>query len=250
MDKQTTSRLLELNRQFYENFAQQFSATRQRIQPGVQHVLTKYLENTSAEKRILDLGCGNGELARRLAKQGFEGKYIGLDFSVGLLQEATYDFPPSITVRFFQADLSDDDWQIGVVGAELKNEMPFDFILAFAVLHHLPGRELQHRVIKTIYDLLSPQGLFILSVWQFLQSPRLKERIQPWQEIGLTSKDVDSGDYLLDWRSGGKGLRYVHHFSETELEEFATGTGFALVNTFHSDGQGGRLGLYQVWKKM
>jgi hypothetical protein len=32
--------------------------------------------------------------------------------------------------------------------------------------------------------------------------------------VGLSANDVDPGDYLLDWRSGGEGLRYIHHFSE------------------------------------
>jgi hypothetical protein len=58
---------------------------------------------------------------------------------------------------------------------------------------------------------------------------------------------VDAGDYLLDWRQGGSGLRYVHHFDEAELSALAATTGFRVLETFYSDGEGGRLGLYQVW---
>jgi hypothetical protein len=39
MNPTTLSRLLDLNRQFYQTFALPFSATRQRLQPGVRHVL-------------------------------------------------------------------------------------------------------------------------------------------------------------------------------------------------------------------
>jgi len=59
---------------------------------------------------------------------------------------------------------------------------------------------------------------------------------------------VDAGDYLLDWRSGGEGLRYVHHFGEAELRELAATTGFQVKEVFYSDGETGNLGLYQVWE--
>ena len=66
----------------------------------------------------------------------------------------------------------------------------------------------------------------------------------------LAQADVDSGDYLLDWRRGGKGYRYVHHFSEDELSRLAKLSGFHVVESFYSDGATGNLGLYQIWKKV
>ena len=74
-------------------------------------------------------------------------------------------------------------------------------------------------------------------------------RIQPWSEIGLDANAVDPDDYLLDWRLGGRGLRYVHHFQPGELYTLAKQTGFGLEESFFSDGEGGNLGLYQVWRK-
>ena len=90
--------------------------------------------------------------------------------------------------------------------------------------------------------------MFIHSNWQFLNSPRLKARIQPWESIGLQGSDVDVNDYLLDWKRGGNGLRYVHHFDESELAELAKASGFEIVDTFYSDGENKRLSLYQIWK--
>jgi hypothetical protein len=62
------------------------------------------------------------------------------------------------------------------------------------------------------------------------------------------AEEVDEGDYLLDWRAGGSGLRYVHHFSEAELKALAAASGFRVMETFHSDGRDHRLGLYQIWE--
>jgi hypothetical protein len=81
-----------------------------------------------------------------------------------------------------------------------------------------------------------------------LNSEKLKARIQPWEAAAVSGSEVDAGDYLLDWRSGGKGLRYVHHFDEGELQELAEAAGFQIEKSFYSDGDGGNLGLYQVWK--
>ncbi len=86
------------------------------------------------------------------------------------------------------------------------------------------------------------------SEWQFLSSERLRRRLQPWEEAGLSSDRVDPGDYLLDWRSHGYGLRYVHHFSEDELAALAAECGFEVLETFLADGREGNLSIYQVWR--
>jgi hypothetical protein len=72
--------------------------------------------------------------------------------------------------------------------------------------------------------------------------------VHPWNTIGLSESDVDPGDYLLDWRQGGQGVRYVHHFSQAELEELAEAAGYEVIESYLSDGENGRLGLYQVWQ--
>jgi hypothetical protein len=95
--------------------------------------------------------------------------------------------------------------------------------------------------------LLADGGRLALSAWQFLASPRFAARIQPWERIGVSPEDVDPGDTLLDWRSGGEGLRYVHQFSEDELYQLADRAGFRVIETFRSDGEGGKSGLYQIW---
>lgn len=232
------SRLLELNRQFYQTFAIPFSSSRLRLQPGVQRILG----SISLSADILDLGCGNGELARQLVKNGHEGSYTGLDFSPALLEQASVGSPHNF--RFLQTDLASQEWD-----APLQGER-FDVVLAFAVLHHIPGSELRQQILRKVCTLLSEHSRFIHSEWQFLNSPRLTARIQPWESLGLSDSDIDPGDYLLDWRQGGLGLRYVHHFSESELAYMAAATGFTVIETFLSDGENSRLGLYQVWEKL
>jgi hypothetical protein len=89
--------------------------------------------------------------------------------------------------------------------------------------------------------------MFIHSNWQFLNSEKLKSRIKPWDAAEIQASNVDAGDSLLDWRSGGDGLRYVHHFSESELSSLAAAGGFVIKDQFYADGESGNLSLYQIW---
>ncbi len=238
MNSETVDLLIKLNQQFYQTFAVQFSATRQRIQPGVRQVL----QELDAEASLLDLGCGNGALARTLAKRGHRGRYTGLDFSPAMLAQVAPPPSDQLTTSWVAADLSARDWEQSVPGS------PFDLVAAFAVLHHLPGSRLRQQTVQAVRRLLKPGGRFIHSNWQFLNSPRLRARIQPWETIGLRAEDVDPGDYLVDWRQGGSGLRYVHHFSSQELGTLAHACGYSVIRTFLSDGEANSLGLYQIWQ--
>ena len=119
-------------------------------------------------------------------------------------------------------------------------------MLALAVLHHLPGPA-RPGFLGGVRTILAPRGTFAFSVWQFQHSERLRRRIVPWPAVGLDPSQVDPGDHLIDWRHGGRGLRYVHAFEPGELEDLARQTGFRWVERFESDGQGGSLGLYAVW---
>jgi 2-polyprenyl-3-methyl-5-hydroxy-6-metoxy-1,4-benzoquinol methylase len=137
--------------------------------------------------------------------------------------------------------LSEISNQVSVIGN-------WSLITAFAVLHHIPSSKLRFDILKEVHKLLKPDGKFIHSNWQFLNSEKLRARIQPWEAAAVSQSEVDKGDYLLDWRNGGIGWRYVHHFNEEQLSSLAKDTGFKVIDTFYSDGETGNLGLYQVWQ--
>ncbi len=237
MRNEVANQLLEVNRNFYESFADDFSETRMRVQTGVMRILAGIPEDA----RVLDLGCGNGNLAVELAKLGFGGQYVGLDQSAGLIGYARsheLEF-----AQFQHADLTSNDWDA------ILGEQSFDVVLCFATLHHIPSEELRLRFLEKARRLTLEGGQFIFSTWQFLNSPRLAERVQQWERVSLNIADVDEGDYLMDWKRGGDGLRYVHVYSPEELYELAQKSGFFVEDQFSSDGATGDLGLYMVWGK-
>jgi SAM-dependent methyltransferase len=236
MNLVTAERLLAINREFYNRFGDQFSATRQRLQPGVK----KILETIQDDVSVLDLGCGNGNFLRELFRRGHTAPLLGVDFSLPLLRDAE----SSLGVEFREVDLT----QLSVNSDQfsvISNQ--WSVITMFAALHHIPSTDMRLDILRNVRKLMEEDGKFILSNWQFLNSEKLRSRIQPWDKVGINENDLDEGDYLLDWRSGGEGLRYAHHFSVEELLGLADQARMRVIDSFTSDGDGGNLGLYQVW---
>jgi tRNA (uracil-5-)-methyltransferase TRM9 len=236
MRQEMIDRLLALNKEFYQSFADSFSETRGRVQPGVL-VATQTLPKDAS---VLDVGCGNGGLARKLKELGHLGPYFGLDSSAELLTFAKENnIHPK--AQYLRRDISDPGWTMDLPGS-------FDRIFCFASLHHIPGQDLRSRIFETFFALLKPSGRLVFSVWNFLVSPRLRKRIVPWESVQIDPQELDPEDYLLDWRRGGYGVRYVHAFRTDELEGIARETGFKVLDTYYSDGEGGNLGFYHVWQ--
>lgn len=241
MKAETFQKLLQINRQFYDRFAPSFSLTRGQVQPGVLRLSERFVKEAS----ILDVGCGNGTLARTLISQGFSGSYLGVDMSEGLLIDAEQltEESPNIDIRFRSVDLADPTWTESI---PLKQN---DWLVSFAVLHHIPGKDLRLRTVEHFRKLIAPGAKVAVSVWQWQNSPRMRKRVLPWSAVGIEPEDVDEGDVLLDWRAGDTpGIRYVHTFSEERLMELANSGGFEVEECFYSDGKSGDLALYQIWK--
>jgi SAM-dependent methyltransferase len=249
MDERVANTLIRINKEFYQTFSASFAHTRQRVQPGVSQVL----DQIPREGNWLDLGCGNGSLAREWVQQGRRGLYHGVDSSPQLLQIARQNFEnekshPGLEMIFSLLDLTSPQW------SSAFKEMIWDGVLAFAVLHHIPGQAIRSVLISRVRDLLSVGKPFWISVWQFQHSPRFRSRQIGWEAIHLSEKEVEPGDTLIDWRAETTGeqkkigIRYVHFFKDDELNSLAQQNGFRVMNEFPSDGKGGNLSLYQLWQ--
>jgi SAM-dependent methyltransferase len=100
-------------------------------------------------RRVLDVGCGNGLLARRLSRDGLD--VTGLDLSLKRTERTD-------SVRFVEADF---------LGFE---EAPYDALVFSASLHHLFPLE---EALSAAQRLLAPGGLLLVSDFD-VQAPDLK----------------------------------------------------------------------------
>ena len=242
MDEKIVQRLLALNRQFYDEFADPFAESRGFEQPG----LRRALDVLPATGRLLDVGCGNGRLAHVLASADRSIDYLGIDSSVRLLEIARRQAASlrSVRAEFLAADVTEPGW------ASLLPAGRFQAVAVLALLHHLPGWQSRQRSVwPNSRLLLDAEGVIVVSVWQFMNEARLERKVVPWSAIGLSEEQVESGDVLLDWRRGGSGLRYCHLVSEFELAALAQAAGLVLTDVYYADGRSQKLNLFGVLRR-
>ena len=238
MDKETTARLLALNREFYAAFARPFAASRPVSDPGLVCILPYIPQRAS----VLDVGCGNGRLVHLLDRERPGATYLGVDATPELVELARAQAGELTTIaaEFRVADVARPGWGGGLPGA------PFDCAVVLAVLFHIPGFDLRVGVLREVASLLKPGGCLILSTWQFLGSARMRRKIVDWAEVGIAEESLEPGDYLLDWKREGRGLRYCHLVDEAEVQRLAAGSGFRVCDTFRAGGREGNLSLFAI----
>jgi SAM-dependent methyltransferase len=119
-------------------------------------------------RRVLDLGCGPGEHARRLAAEGFE--VVGLDASEAMLSQALEEpVPPNLS--FVLGDLRDvAAITEGVFGGAicLGNTLP-----------HLRTREDLARMARGLREKLLPGAPFLLQILNYDRIFSTGERALP-----------------------------------------------------------------------
>jgi len=112
---------------------------------------TKALRNIPAGARVLDLGCGTGDLSLEVAKMlGPSGEVVGLDFSPKMLEVAEKRYQAlgrPLNGHFKLIEKSAEDLPL--------SEKPFDIVLSGFVLRNLPRID---RVLVGIYESLKPGG--------------------------------------------------------------------------------------------
>ena len=109
-------------------------------------------------KKILEVGCGTGNLIQFLSDKNFQ--IMGTDYSNVYLDKARKKNP---NVKFFNADLMHkESW------SSFQNS--FDTVIASEVIEHIEDDSF---ALETIHSLLKPNGILVLTVPAFnsLYSP-------------------------------------------------------------------------------
>lgn len=166
---------------------------------------------------ILDVGCGNGLMVPFIMDKG--AYYVGVDIAENLIDIARERYVAEIEAgraHFWAGDATE---------LPVKDE-EFDFIISFAVLHHLPSEKLRKKFFEEIRRALRPNGKVKITVWN-LKSDWVRNRFDTDAQLG----GQESGDAYIPWRGTQSQIvnRYVHQFSKDELYKLAKEAGFSDI---------------------
>lgn len=238
MNAETIHRLNQINRDFYRVTAGEFDQTRGKAWPGWE----KLLEHVNAPESlsVLDVGCGNGRFAVFLAERlGAKLIYHGQDNNAALLDyaRAALDAAPNLTATLEMRDVVENPPDSGA----------YDLVVAFGLLHHIPGAQRRRDFVRALAERVAPGGLLAFACWRFYDYERFRARVVAWPDD--LAGQVEPGDYLLDWRRGEVALRYCHHVDADEQNALINASALDEVLTYTADGFDGALNRYSLLRK-
>ncbi len=107
-------------------------------------------------RRVADLGCGAGVLARAVLAAHPGAELVLIDFSEPMLEAARAAFSAdAVAAVVVRGDLAEPAWRDGVAG-----HGPFDAITSGYAIHHLADAR-KRELYAEIFGLLAPGGWFI-----------------------------------------------------------------------------------------
>ncbi len=153
----------------------------------VEHYLRKRVDFVLAHcppGRSLDVGCGTGTLAQRLADRGYE--MTGLDPSEGMLEILRERAPSVEAVRGSGTELPFDDGS-------------FDLVLTVAALHHIADPEAVRATLAEMVRVTRPGGRIL--IWD--HNPRNPY----WKRLMARVPQDDGSERLIPEAEVDRGLR-------------------------------------------
>lgn len=182
----------------------------------------KLLKDVKKGMKVMDLGCGNGLVARQIMEAG--ASYTGTDISEKLIKIDKNKFKAEIKKRkakFFVADATKK--------LPLKNNY-FDRIFCFAVLHHIPSDDLRIKLLSEVKRVLKRNGEARFIVWNLMNEWPYK-RFKINEQLKKPNAGFEKGDVLLPWKATADKIidRYLYIFTKEKLKELAQKAGFKNI---------------------
>jgi tRNA (cmo5U34)-methyltransferase len=137
---------------FYNQLSSDYTALISKCVPKYEeifHNLFCYLPKDFKPQRILDLGCGTGNLTAAILHHFPTAEIHALDISADILSECKNRFKENTNIIYHQHDFSTLNFP----------ENHFDFIVSSIAIHHVKDDE-KRKLYQQILALLKPNGLF------------------------------------------------------------------------------------------
>jgi alkylated DNA repair protein alkB homolog 8 len=191
MKEEEAKKIINDLRRDYNLVSSSFARSRDRMWPEVKFLFDYVKEG----EVVLDLGCGNGRFSSYLEKT----KYVGIDFSKGMIKEAEKRFPEK---KFLTGDAFNLPFE----------ENYFDKVYSIAVIHQIPSHKYRLQALFEIKRVLKKGGMVFLTAWKMS-----KEEKNLCIETPFSDQDICL-----------KRKRYYYLFQEKELSLLLEEAGFVV----------------------
>ncbi|WP_250126001.1 methyltransferase domain-containing protein [Chroococcidiopsis sp. CCMEE 29] len=155
---------------------------------GIRQMLPRYDEMLDAitrclpitTNRILELGCGTGELSLKVLSRCPSAEVVAVDYSPRMLQFAQQKIQAAgYTDRWTGIEIDFGDWANNSAAVEIGTG--FDACVSSLAIHHLQD-EMKLKLFQRISESLTPQGWFWNADPILPESPALAEVYQSVRE--------------------------------------------------------------------
>jgi ubiquinone/menaquinone biosynthesis C-methylase UbiE len=197
-----TETMISKTQKFWDKQAKRYDYSEKQFDSVFKEVVLKTKNHLTIDDNVLDFGCATGTKTLELADSV---KHIqGLDISTEMINEANKKLNDSNfkNVTFTQGDIFDNDYE----------KASFDKIISYGVIHLLPESD---KIIRRLYDLLKPNGLFISS------TACLKGKM-------AFKNSLEFNAYLLIKKLGIFPL-HLNMFMPENVEKIISNQGFKIV---------------------
>ena len=140
---------------FYDSLSHDYTDLIRRCVPRYGELLYNmfcYLPRGFKPQRILDLGCGTGNLTEQIRLHFPDAEITAVDISGEILKECETRFRGDREIRYVQADFRDLPFA----------PASFDLVMSSIAIHHIRDPE-KSLLYRRIHELLSPGGIFVFA---------------------------------------------------------------------------------------
>lgn len=183
---------------------------------------------------ILDVGCGTGQITRRLSQLGYH--MTGVDLSEEMLTEAAYRSGGNNRIQWVKQDIR-----------ELSGFVDQQLIISYCdVINYVTEKEDVLKTFQAIYESLSPGGQFMFDVHSLNHVEKMSDQVysevqEDYSYIWFCDRGDSPGamthDLTFFIREGEHYKRYdeSHHqrtYSMSQYKSWLSRVGFSEVMTY------------------
>jgi len=208
MFKKKAKIVLQSVKNTYNNIADEFSNTRH--YSGKEFDLLK----TYLKGKVIDLGCGNGRLAKYIKEKKIKCDYLGIDNNKRFIEIAKSLHPK---YKFTKGDQLNMPVKSNTANA----------IANIRAFHHIPSKKLRLEALKEMKRTLKKDGTLIITVWNLWQKKYWKELTKAIIRSIFTLGAYEYNDTFIPWKN--KEKRYYHAFTKSELSRIIKKAGLKNI---------------------